>query len=68
MGATTLEEAISEVSQPAKVITPILESPLPFNKRGISHDIPANPDLVTSSITNNLDIPAFIRRRARYAG
>ena len=68
MGATTLEEAISEVSQPAKVIAPILESPLPFNKRGISHDIPANPDLVTSSITNNLDIPAFIRRRARYAG
>lgn len=68
MGASTLEEAISEVSHPAKVIVPILESPLPLNKRGISNDVPAIPDLVSSSINNNLDIPAFIRRRARLAG
>ena len=68
MGATTLEEAISEVSQPAKVTTPAEETPIPFNKLGISHEIQSIPDLVTSSINNNLDIPAFIRRRARAAG
>ena len=68
LGAPTLEEALSFVSRP-KPVEPVLEQPK--NLQPIEQQppvaIPATQLTATPS-TNDLDLPAFLRRRIRYAG
>ena len=81
LGAPTLEEAMASVKQPVKAEPPpepaipvVIEKPLPVAPPApktyqpvetpepprVKADYPINP--------NDLDIPAFLRRRARLAG
>jgi cell division protein FtsZ len=68
MGAPTLEEAFTEVSQPARIAPVSSPAGQPVTRRELSEASQALPDLRSSTISNDLDIPAFIRKRARMAG
>jgi cell division protein FtsZ len=69
LGATTLEQAMSDVSRPEKVEKVIVKAeqtpqmpppPLP-------RPMPLQQSVNEATFTN-LDLPAFLRRRARFAG
>ena len=68
LGAPTLEEALSSVkkvepawpSEAQKVPQPVVEK--------VSSPLSAVPQPELAGMTQNLDIPAFLRRRVRFAG
>jgi len=69
LGATTLEQAMSDVSRPERMEKVIVKAQEP-------PQTPPNPlpkpmplqQPVNEATFNNLDMPAFLRRRARFAG
>jgi cell division protein FtsZ len=68
LGAPTLEETLSRVAQPRTIETVIQQSlPTQPVAEQPALDVPVTP-LTTSPNTNDLDLPAFLRRRIRYAG
>jgi cell division protein FtsZ len=68
LGATTLEEAFNEISQPTKSITENIPLEPHTTWRELSEQNHLVTEMHSSSITNDLDVPAFIRKRARLAG
>jgi cell division protein FtsZ len=69
LGAPTLEQAMSEVSRPERVeAAPAkLEIPPPAAQTPQPRPMPLQQP-VNEATFNNLDLPAFLRRRARFAG
>jgi cell division protein FtsZ len=68
MGAPTLEEAIKGVSQPAMGKSESKPLNQPISNPENSHQLYAIPDFQSSQISNDLDVPAFIRKRAKLVG
>jgi len=68
LGAPTLEETLLEVSKPRTVETKIAEPEMVqmAEERSMTN-LPPTPLTATPSATD-LDLPAFLRRRIRYAG
>jgi cell division protein FtsZ len=71
LGAPTLEETMSHVERPAPVEPPIPEAPQPQQPPAWSRDvekrpIQAPPQNEVPFDSNDLDIPAFLRRRLRF--
>ncbi len=69
LGAPTLEQAMSEVSRPERVeaAPSKLEVPTPATQNPQPRPMPLQQP-VNEATFNNLDLPAFLRRRARFAG
>jgi len=65
MGGITLEEAVSEVSRTTRLSIPTSSPPVPFENKLRELDPLPVGSLATPSISQDLDIPAFIRRRAK---
>jgi cell division protein FtsZ len=69
LGATTLEQAMSDVSRPEKaerVVVKAEEPPQP-PPPPLPRPMPVQQSVNEATFTN-LDLPAFLRRRARFAG
>jgi cell division protein FtsZ len=68
LGAPTLEETLLEVSKPRTVETKIAEPEMvQMAEERTMTNLPPTPLIATPSATD-LDLPAFLRRRIRYAG
>lgn len=73
IGAPTLEEAMSGITKPVEK-TPIPAKPEPARvPQPIRQEEESQPSVLASQYvstinTNNLDLPAFMRRRSRYGG
>jgi cell division protein FtsZ len=68
LGAPTLEETLLEVSKPRTVETKVAEPEMvQMAEERSMNNLPSTPLTATPSATD-LDLPAFLRRRIRYAG
>jgi cell division protein FtsZ len=71
LGAPTLEEALSSVQKPRPAPAPSPQSiarPEPTRPRTVTLDHNQATPEVYLATSQNLDLPAFMRRRSRYAG
>lgn len=69
LGAPTLEQAMSEISRPERVEPSGIkvETPPPAQPNPQPRPMPLQQPMNEATFTN-LDLPAFLRRRARFAG
>jgi len=69
LGATTLEQAMSDVSRPERVekVSIKAEEPPQVPPAPLPKPMPLQQPVNEATFTN-LDLPAFLRRRARFAG
>jgi cell division protein FtsZ len=69
LGSPTLEEAMSNVNKPARTPAPPKEEiPQPAISPISTPESLSVIQAVSASVASNLDLPAFLRRRARLAG
>jgi cell division protein FtsZ len=68
LGAPTLEETLSRVAKPRPIEPAIQQpSPAPVISEQPALDLPVAP-LTASPNVNDIDLPAFLRKRMRYSG
>ncbi len=68
LGAPTLEETLSGVARPRPIEPAIQQpSPAPVISEQPTLDVPLAP-LTASPSANDIDLPAFLRKRMRYSG
>jgi cell division protein FtsZ len=68
LGAPTLEETLSGVARPRPIEPAIQQpSPAPVIAEQPTLDVPLAP-LTASPSANDIDLPAFLRKRMRYSG
>jgi cell division protein FtsZ len=68
LGAPTLEETLSRVAKPRPIEPAIQQpSPAPVISEQPALDLPVAP-LTASPNANDIDLPAFLRKRMRYSG